>query len=70
VEVVPKVRLQVSVRQTNRMQSSGILRLVALVRNDVSEGRRASIIRVTGIVELGTTLAVSSNPSTLHRNTD
>jgi hypothetical protein len=33
---------------------------VVLVRNDVSEERSASIIRVTRISELGTTLAVSS----------
>jgi hypothetical protein len=34
-----------------------MLRLVALVRPDVSEERSASIIRVTKIGELGTTLA-------------
>jgi hypothetical protein len=39
------------------MPSSGMLRLVALVRTDVSEERSASIIRVTRIGELGTTLA-------------
>jgi hypothetical protein len=43
------------------MASSGMLRRVALVRTDVSEELSASFIRVTGIVELGTTLAVSSN---------
>jgi hypothetical protein len=42
------------------MASSGILRLVALVRTDVSEDLSASIIRVTKIRELGTTLAVTS----------
>jgi hypothetical protein len=38
------------------MTSSGTLRRVALVRTDVSEELRTSIIRVTGIDELGTTL--------------
>jgi hypothetical protein len=37
------------------MVSSGMLRRVALVRTD------ASFIRVTGIGELGTTLAITSN---------
>jgi hypothetical protein len=36
---------------------------VALVRTDVSEEPSASFIRVTGIGELGTTLAVTSNRS-------
>jgi hypothetical protein len=40
-----------------------MLRLVALVRTEVSEGRSAYIVRVTRI-ELGTTLAV-----TIHRST-
>jgi hypothetical protein len=43
------------------MASSGILRRVALVINDVSEELSASFIRVTTIDELGTTLAVTSN---------
>jgi hypothetical protein len=47
------------------MTSSGMLRRVALARTDVSEGRIASIIRVTRIGELGTTLAVTSNRGTL-----
>jgi hypothetical protein len=40
-----------------------------LVRTDVSEEHFASIIRVTRIGELGTTLAVTSNRSTLRRST-
>jgi hypothetical protein len=40
---------------------------VALVRTDVSEERIASIIRMTRIGELRTTLAVTSNRSTLQR---
>jgi hypothetical protein len=47
------------------MVSSGMLRRVALVRTDISEGCIASIIRVTGISELGTTLAVTSNQGML-----
>jgi hypothetical protein len=43
------------------MASSGMLRRVALVRFDVSEELSASFIRVTRIVELGTSLAVTSN---------
>jgi hypothetical protein len=50
------------------MASSGILRLVPLVRTDVSEELSASIIRVTIIGELGT-LAVTSNRRALRRNT-
>jgi hypothetical protein len=42
------------------MVSSGMLRRVTLVRTDVSEELSASFIRVTGISELGTTLAVTS----------
>jgi hypothetical protein len=51
------------------MAYSGMLRRVALVRTDVSEELSASFIRVTGIGELGTTLAVTSNRRTLRRNT-
>jgi hypothetical protein len=47
------------------MPSSGMLRRVAVVRIEVSEERMASIVRMTRIGELGTTLAVSSNRSTL-----
>jgi hypothetical protein len=46
-----------------------MLHRVALVRTDVSEELSASFIRVTRIGELGTTLAVTSNRSTLRRNT-
>jgi hypothetical protein len=45
-----------------------MLRCVNLVRTDVSEERRASIIRVKRIGELGTTLAVTSSLRTLRRN--
>jgi hypothetical protein len=41
------------------MSSPGMLRRVAVVRTDVSEEPRASIIRVTPIGELGTTLTLS-----------
>jgi hypothetical protein len=43
------------------MSSFEVLRRVALVRTDVSEELRASIIRVTRIGELGTTLALTGN---------
>jgi hypothetical protein len=42
-----------------------MLHRVALVRTDVSEELSASFIRVTGLGELGTTLAVTSLPSSL-----
>jgi hypothetical protein len=51
------------------MESSGLLRSVALVRTDVSEEHRASFIMVTRISELGTMLAVTSIRRTLRRNT-
>jgi hypothetical protein len=41
---------------------------MTLVRIDVSEEHSVSIIRVTRIVELGTTLTVASNRSKLRRN--
>jgi hypothetical protein len=50
------------------MVSSGLLRRVTLVRNDVSEDPGASFIRVTKIGELGTTQAATSNRRTLRRN--
>jgi hypothetical protein len=50
------------------MPSSGMLRIVALVRTDVSEELSASIIMVTRIGEVGTTLAVTNNRRTLRRN--
>jgi hypothetical protein len=42
---------------------------VAVVRTDISEERIAFIIRVKKVSELGTTLAVTSNRSTLSRST-
>jgi hypothetical protein len=42
-----------------------MLRHVALVRIEVSEELSAPIIRVTRIGELGTTLSVNSNRSTI-----
>jgi hypothetical protein len=44
-----------------------MLRLVALVRIEVSEEGSTSIIRVPRIGELGTTLAVSSNRRSVRR---
>jgi hypothetical protein len=43
-----------------------MLRRVDLVRTGVSEELSASFIRVTRIVELGTTPAVTTNRRTLH----
>jgi hypothetical protein len=51
------------------MSSSWMLSRVDLVRTDDSEERITSIISVIRIGELGTTLAVTSNRSTLRRNT-
>jgi hypothetical protein len=46
-----------------------MLRRVALVRTDFSEEPSASFIRVTRIVELGTSLAATSNRRRLRRIT-
>jgi hypothetical protein len=46
-----------------------MLRRVALVGAEVAEECFASVIRVIRIGELGTTLALTSNRSTLRRNT-
>jgi hypothetical protein len=51
------------------MVSSGILHRLGLLRTDVSEELSASFIRATRIEELGTTLSVTINRSTLRRNT-
>jgi hypothetical protein len=48
-----------------RIPSPGMLRRVVLLRTELG----ASIIRVTRIGELESTLAVTSNRSTLRRNT-
>jgi hypothetical protein len=48
-----------------KMSSSGILRRVALVRTEVSEGRMAFIIMEKRISELGTTSAITSSLCTL-----
>jgi hypothetical protein len=50
------------------MAFSGMLRRVALVRNDVSEKLSASIIRVTRIGELRAALAITNNRCMLQRN--
>jgi hypothetical protein len=47
------------------MASSVMLRLVTLVRTDVLGELSVSIIKLTRIGDLGTTLAVTSNRSTL-----
>jgi hypothetical protein len=52
----------------NGLLCSGMLRSVAFVRADVLEEISATVIRVKTIGTLGTTLAVTSNRSTLRRN--
>jgi hypothetical protein len=52
------------------MSFSGMLRREVLLRTDVSEEPRASVIRVTRIGELGTMLAVNSNRRALRSNTN
>jgi hypothetical protein len=49
------------------MPSSGMLRLVALVKTEVSEELSASFISVTRNGEIATTLAVTSNRRQLRR---
>jgi hypothetical protein len=51
------------------MPSPEVLGRVAVIRTEVSEESIASTFRVTRIGELDTTLAVTSNRSTLRRNT-
>jgi hypothetical protein len=46
-----------------------MLRRVTLVKTDVPEERIASTIRVARIGDIGTTLALAKNRSTLRRNT-
>jgi hypothetical protein len=53
-----------------KKESSGLLRRVALARNDDSEKLSAPFIRVTRIGELRTTLAVTSNRRTFRTNTE
>jgi hypothetical protein len=50
------------------MASSGMLRRVALVLTDVSEELSASFIRMTRIVELGTTLLATDARCEDHSN--
>jgi hypothetical protein len=64
-------RRWLSPQNMNRpIPSSGMLRHVALVRTDISEERIAYIFGVTKVGELETTLAVTSNRSTLRRSTE
>jgi hypothetical protein len=64
----PDRQTRIWVRLKYRMPSSGMLCRVGLVRINVSEECSTSIIRVTRIGDLGTTLAVTNNQSTLRRN--
>jgi hypothetical protein len=50
------------------MASSGMLRRVATARTDVAPEPIASIIRMSRIVELGATLAVTTNRTTPRGN--
>jgi hypothetical protein len=63
------VRFEVFASVTMLSAVSVMWRRMALVRTDVLEERSAYIIRVRRICELGTTLIVTSNRSTLRRNT-
>jgi precorrin-6x reductase len=62
------VTLLVFTAVTMKVAAMWNITCVVLVRADVSEEHIASIIRVTRIGELVTTLAVTSNRSTLRRN--
>jgi hypothetical protein len=55
---------EVSMDAKRKIVSSRMLRRVALVRTDVSEELSVSFIRMKGIGELRTTLAVTSNRRT------
>jgi hypothetical protein len=61
--------LNIASKNKLRIPPSGMLRLVALVRTDVSEKGIAFIVSMSRIGELGTTLAVTSKRSMLRRNT-
>jgi hypothetical protein len=61
--------LQHTAFQQCRMPFSGMLRLVALVRIDVSEERIVFIMRLTTMDEKRTTLPVTSNRNTPRRIT-
>jgi hypothetical protein len=66
---VRSVSFEVIMAVTMKTPSSGMLCRVAIVRTDVSGERVTFIIKVTKIGELGTTVVVTSNRSTLQRNT-
>jgi hypothetical protein len=59
-DVKESLHMDWNVYSIRRMPSSGMLRRVALVRTDLSEERRSSIIRMTRICELETTLDLTS----------
>jgi hypothetical protein len=63
------IRFEVFTAWLWRMPSSGMLHHVDVIITDVLEELITCIVRVTRICKLGTTLAVTSNGSTLQRNT-